>query len=94
MISLASLMYVIELALKLSPLPLSVQRKTLQDAQAVYQKVKHSLEKANPRILELNCEKIEDKKITVLTSEILAVQIYEKTTASGGVKRPGFSFDS
>ncbi len=87
-------MYTIELALKLSPLPLSVQRKDVKDAEAVYQKVKKCIENQQPRVLELNCEKVEEKKITVLSSEILAVQIYEKTGATGGVKRPGFSFDT
>ena len=50
-----------------------------------------SIQKGNPRLLELTCEKVEDKKITVLVSEIIAVQIYEKTSSSGSSKRPGFS---
>ncbi len=87
-------MYVLELALKFSPFPLSVQRKKLSEAEALYHKVKHSIEKGQPRILELSCEKVEDKKVTVLVSEVLAVQIYEKTAATGGSKRPGFSFDA
>ena len=68
-------MYCIELTIKLSPMPLVVQRKEHGDAQ---------------RLLELTCEKVEDKKITVLVSEITAVQIYEKTS-TGTSKRPGFS---
>ncbi len=84
-------MYVIELALKLSPLPLAVQRKTLVDAQNLYNTVRQSLEKAQPKLLELNCEQVQDKKIAVLTSEVLAVQIYEKTVGGGGSRRPGFA---
>ncbi len=87
-------MYVIELALKLSPLPLSVQRKKLSDAQSLYQQVRNCIDKGQPRLLELSCEKVDDKKIAVLVSEVLAVQIYEKTVGAGGSKRPGFSFDS
>ena len=45
-------------------------------------------------MLEITCEKVEDKKITVLVSEIIAVQIYEKTSSSGTSKRPGFSFQN
>ncbi len=86
-------MYVIELALKLSPLPLVVQRKTLVDAQNLYNTVRQSLEKTQPKLLELNCEQVQDKKIAVLTSEVLAVQIYEKTAASSGIKRPGFTLE-
>ena len=87
-------MYVIELALKFSPLPLSVQRKALEDGEALYRRVCQCLEKGQPRLLELTCEKVEDKKVTVLMSEVLAVQIYEKTAATGGSKRPGFSFEA
>ncbi len=86
-------MYVIELALKLSPIPLSVQRKEINDAEILYREIRQCLEKGSPRILELTCETIEGKKITVLTSEILGVQTYEKTSSSTGSKRPGFSFD-
>jgi len=51
------------------------------------------MERDQPRLLELTCEKVEGKKVTVLTQAILAVQMYEKTAASGGTKRPGFSFE-
>ncbi|KGG13251.1 MULTISPECIES: hypothetical protein [Prochlorococcus] len=86
-------MYVIELALKMSPFPLAVQRKNLDDAKSTYHTVRESLEKGLPKVLELNCEQLKDKKIAVLTSELLSVQIYEKTGVGGGIKRPGFSFD-
>ena len=86
--------YVIELALKFCPLPLSVQRKELKDADSLYQLVKDSMQAGNERLLELKCEKVEDKRLSFLVSEVLAVQIYEKTAASSGVKRPGFSFDA
>ena len=86
-------MYLIELALKLSPFPLSVQRKELKDAKTLYNFLKESIEKGNPKLLEITCEQVEDKKIAVLVSEVLAVQMYEKTSATGGNRRPGFSFD-
>ncbi|HGY5532221.1 MAG TPA: hypothetical protein ACN46O_01415 [Prochlorococcus sp.] len=87
-------MYVIELALKLNPLPVSVQRKELADAEAIYQQVRQCLQKGQPQLLELSCEKVEDKKVTVLASEVIGVQLYEKTAATGGSKRPGFSFEA
>ena len=83
-------MYCIELTIKLSPMPLIVQRKDHRDAQRLYSEVVDSIQKGNQRLLELTCEKVEDKKITVLVSEITAVQIYEKTS-TGTSKRPGFS---
>ena len=87
-------MYSIELTIKLSPLPLIVQRKVHGDAQRLYCEVIDAIKKGNQRFLELTCEKVEDKKITVLVSEIIAVQIYEKTSSSGSIKRPGFSIQN
>ena len=87
-------MYVIELALRMSPVPVSVQRKETEAAEALYQQIRQALESGQPRLLELTCEKVEGKKVTLLISEVLAVQLYEKTAATGGSKRPGFSFDS
>ncbi len=86
-------MYLIELALKLSPLPVSVQRKELDEAKALYNSLKETLNNGDPKVIEIHCEQVEDKKIAVLASEIQAVQMYEKTTGSGGIRRPGFSFD-
>ena len=87
-------MYSIELTIKLSPLPLIVQRKQHGDAQRLYAEVIDTIQKGNQRLLELTCDKVEDKRITVLVSEIIAVQIYEKTSNSGSSKRPGFSLQS
>ena len=83
-------MYCIELTIKLSPMPLIVQRKEHGDAQKLYSEVVDAINKGNQRLLELTCEKVEDKRVTVLVSEIIAVQIYEKTNSSTS-KRPGFS---
>ena len=87
-------MYCIELTIKLSPLPLVVQRKEHRDAQRLYSEVIDSMKKGNNKLLELTCEKVDEKRITVLVSEIIAVQIYEKTSSSGGSKRPGFSLQN
>tara|TARA_B100000700_G_C14543343_1_gene623044 strand:- start:292 stop:558 length:267 start_codon:yes stop_codon:yes gene_type:complete len=86
--------YCIELTIKLSPLPLIVQRKEHGDAQRLYAEVIDSIQKGNQKLLEMTCEKVEDKKIIVLVSEIIAVQIYENTSSGGGSKRPGFSFQN
>ena len=86
-------MYVIELSLKLSPMPIAVQRRELADAQALYGTVRQALEGMGPRVLELSCEKEPEKKVSLLSSEVVAVQVYEKSASGGGGKRPGFSFD-
>ena len=74
-------------------MPLVVQRKEHGDAKRLYSEVIDSIQNSNQRLLEVTCEKVEDKRITVLVSEISAVQIYEKTS-SGTSKRPGFSLQN
>lgn len=83
-------MFMIDITLKNTPLTLSVQKKTAEEADAVYKQVLEAIGSGNPRLLELTCDKQPDKKIGVLSSEISAVQISEKsgTTASG--RPPGF----
>lgn len=86
-------MYVVELSIRLSPMPVAVQRKELADAEALYTQVQQALETGSPRVLELRCEKDEDKRISLLSSELVAVQMFEKSAMGGSGKRPGFSFD-
>ncbi|HEY9648528.1 MAG TPA: hypothetical protein V6C88_19265 [Chroococcidiopsis sp.] len=84
-------MYIIDLALKNTPSMLSVQRKTEEDAQTIYKQVVEAIRTGNPTLIELTCEQQVDKKLTVLVSELAAVQLSEKSgtgTASGRV--PGF----
>lgn len=84
-------MYVIELSLRLSPMPVAVQRRELEAAQALYGEVRQALEQGQPRVLELTCEKEEHKRVSLLSSEIVAVQIYEKSATGTGARRPGFA---
>lgn len=85
-------MYIIDISLKLTPMPMSVQRKSAEDAQAVYEQVIAAMRSGNPQILELTCEHVPDKKISLLSSEICAVQMYQKAgTAAASGKAPGFA---
>ena len=74
-------------------MPVAVQRKEQTAAQDLYNQIKQAMESGQPRLLELTCEKEESKRISLLTSEVVAVQTYEKSSLGGGSKRPGFSFD-
>ena len=44
-------------------------------------------------LIELRCDKVQDKLIAVKAQEIISVQIYEKSSVAGGAKRPGFSLN-
>ena len=74
-------------------MPVAVQRKEQSAAQDLYNQIKEAMESGQPRLLELTCEKEESRRISLLTSEVMAVQTYEKSSLGGGSKRPGFSFD-
>ena len=87
-------MFVVELSLRLSPVPLAVQRKEHEAAQALYGELRQAIENGSPKLIELTCEKDPHKRISVLSAELLAVQLYEKTTAGSGGRRPGFSVES
>ncbi len=83
-------MYIIELTLKNTPMTLSVQRKSTEDALAVYQQVRATIGSGTTQILELTCERQPEKKIAVITSELSAVQLYEKNSTATSGKPPGF----
>ncbi len=88
-------MYTLELTLRYSPFPVSIQKKEYDDVIRSFDQIKHSMMgNDNSILIELTCDKINSKSIAVLGKEIIAVQIYEKSTSAGGSKRPGFSLES
>ena len=89
-------MYSLELSLRYSPFPLSIQKKDYEEVKRTYDEIKDFMngKNQNSTLIELRCEKVEDKLITVLAQEVISVQIYEKSAIAGGSKRPGFSLDT
>lgn len=83
-------MYSLDLTLKFSPMPVSVQRKEAGDAQALYQSVIDAMKSGEARLLELSCDKDEDKKIALLSDQISAVILNKKSGAAAGGRVPGF----
>ena len=88
-------MYSLELSLRYSPFPLSIQKKDFNDVKEIYDEIKNLMHDGleNSHVIELKCEKVQDKLIAVRAKEVISVQIYEKTSVAGGSKRPGFSLD-
>jgi len=79
------LMYTVELTLKNNPIALSVQRKEQEQAEALYREIATAIADGNPKLFELTCEKQEGKKVSVLVSELSAVQVSEKSGASANM---------
>ena len=88
-------MYSLELSLRYSPFPLSVQKKEFDEVKGIYDEIKSSMNEnlESSNLIELRCDKVKDKLIAVRIKEIISVQIYEKSSVAGGSKRPGFSLD-
>ena len=86
-------MYSLEINLRYSPFPVSIQKKEFHDVKKIYEEIKDSMRGNNQEsnLIELQCEKVQDKLITVQPSEVISVQIYEKSSGASGSKRPGFS---
>ena len=88
------IMYSLELSLRYSPFPLSIQKKEFDDVKRIYDEIKSSMnETYESNLIELRCDKVQDKLIAVRAKEIISVQIYEKSSVAGGAKRPGFSLN-
>ena len=88
-------MYSLELSLRYSPFPLSIQKKEFNEVKKIYDDIKNSMNEnvETSNLIELSCDKVQDKLITVRANEISSVQIYAKSSVAGGSKRPGFSLN-
>ena len=92
-VSLTMIMYSLELSLRYSPFPLSIQKKEFEDVKRIYDELKSAMNETldSSNLIELKCDKVQDKLIAVKANEITSVQIYEKSSVAGGAKRPFFS---
>jgi len=88
-------MYSLELSLRYSPFPISIQKKGYDDIKKIYDEIKNCMHgtDSNSNIIELTCEKVQNKLIAVRVHEIISIQIYEKSSIAAGSKKPGFSLD-
>ena len=88
-------MYSLELSMKYSPFPISIQKKEFEDVKQIYDEIKNAMKEnvESLKLIELRCDKVQDKLIAVRAKEIISVQIYEKSSIAGGAKRPGFSLN-
>lgn len=83
-------MFTIDLTLKYSPLPVSVQRKEAEDADALYQKIISAMGASRPELIELTCEKQPEKKVAVFSDSISAVILSQKDGATATGRAAGF----
>ena len=83
-------MYTIDLVLKDIPLPVSVQRKEAEGAESLYQQIIAAMRSGNSEVIELTCEKEEDKKVAVMSDRICRVSVNKKSGGMAEGRVPGF----
>ncbi len=83
-------MYTVEVTLRGTPLTLAVQRKELSDAETLYRSLLDALQSPTAKLIELTCDKEPEKKIGVLSNEISAVQLAEKSGGAATGRMTGF----
>jgi hypothetical protein len=83
-------MFTIDITLKYTPLPISIQRKEVEAAEAVYKQIVAAMGTSTPQLIELTCEKQEDKKVALFSDQISAVILDQKSGTSPGGRTPGF----
>ncbi|WP_107670830.1 hypothetical protein [Cyanothece sp. BG0011] len=80
----------IDLALKYTPLPISVQRKEIEDAQTLYDQIVNAMKSGTSQLIELTCEKQTEKKVAVMSDQISAVILSQKDGGAAAGRVPGF----
>ncbi len=83
-------MYTIDLVLKDIPLPVSVQRKEAEAAESLYQQIIAAMRSGSSEVIELTCEKEEDKKVAVMGDRICGVSVNKKSGGMAEGRVPGF----
>lgn len=83
-------MYSIDLSLKYSPMPISVQRKDGDSAQTLYRSILDAMGSGHATVIELTCDKEEDKRVALMSDQISAVSLNKKSGAAAAGRVPGF----
>ncbi|BAC91118.1 hypothetical protein [Gloeobacter violaceus] len=76
-------MFTIELILRGNPVALAVQRKDQTAAGDLYAKIRDAMNASPPRVIELTCDKVPEKHLAVMSSDVVAVQLTAAKSGSG-----------
>ena len=83
-------MYTIDIIVRNTALPISIERKEANDAEQVYQQVLSAINSTDRQVLELTCEKQEGKKVAVVSDSIVATIVSQKSGAASTGRAAGF----
>ncbi len=83
-------MFTIDIVLQEIPLPISVQRKEAAAAENLYQELMTAMRSGSADLIELTCDKDEDKKVAIKGNLICAISINKKSGGMAEGRIPGF----
>ncbi len=83
-------MFTIDIVLQEIPLPISVQRKESEAAESLYQEITQVMRSGSSDLVELTCDKDEDKKVAVKGNLICGISINKKSGGMAEGRVPGF----
>ena len=83
-------MFTIDIVLQDIPLPIQVQRKETEAADSLYQQIRSAMESGSNELIELTCDKDEDKKVAVKSNLICAISVNKKSGGMAEGRVPGF----
>ena len=83
-------MFTIDVVLQDIPLPVSVQKKEQEAAENLYQQILNAMRSGSGDLIELTCDKEEDKKVAIKGNLISAVSLNKKSGGMAEGRVPGF----
>lgn len=83
-------MYTIDIIVRNTALPISIEKKEADEAENVYQQILSAMNSQETQVLELTCEKQEGKKVAVVSDSIVATIISQKSGATATGRTAGF----
>lgn len=83
-------MFTIDIVLQDIPLPVSVQRKESEAAESLYQQLLQVMRSGSSEVVELTCDKDEDKKVAIKGNLISGISLNKKSGGMAEGRVPGF----
>ncbi|MGK7896826.1 MAG: hypothetical protein AB4372_25240 [Xenococcus sp. (in: cyanobacteria)] len=83
-------MYTIDIIVRNTAIPISIDKKEADVAEQVYQQVLSAMNSTETQVLELTCEKQEGKKVAVVSDSIVATIVSQKSGATATGRAAGF----
>lgn len=83
-------MFTIDIVLQDIPLPIQVQRKEAEAAENLYQQIMNAMRSGSGDLIELTCDKDEEKKVAVKGNLICAISVNKKSGGMAEGRVPGF----